>query len=101
LQKELLPQDPLLLHKITQKAVILAREKIIHYLYDHKFFQLPWILDQYHNRIMHLVAREGFMSLVEWVMVTDRDLVNVKNKFAETPLHLACEGGHLEVVKYL
>ena len=50
---------------------------------------------------LHLFCREGEIGKVVWLMQTDIDVNICSQKEELTPLHLASENGHIEVVKSL
>lgn len=55
------------------------------------------------NTCAHIAAMQGSVRVIEELMKFDRTgVINVRNKLTEsTPLQLAAEGGHAEVVKAL
>lgn len=55
------------------------------------------------NTCAHIAAMQGSVRVIEELMKFDRSgVINVRNKLTEsTPLQLAAEGGHAEVVKAL
>lgn len=55
------------------------------------------------NTCAHIAAMQGSVKVIEELMKFDRSgVINVRNKLTEsTPLQLAAEGGHAEVVKAL
>jgi ankyrin repeat protein len=55
------------------------------------------------NTCAHIAAMQGSVKVIEELMKFDRaGVINVRNKFTDsTPLQLAAEGGHSEVVKAL
>ena len=50
---------------------------------------------------IHEAARQGNLAEVKAFLETDKKLINFKNIWGKTPLHLASDSGHLEVVKFL
>lgn len=46
-------------------------------------------------------AEKGNMEQVKTLLKQDPNLINVRDGFGCTPLHSACSGGHIEVVKLL
>jgi ankyrin repeat protein len=46
-------------------------------------------------------AENGQLEEVKSLIQTDPSLVNVTDKEGYTPLHRACYGNHVEIVKYL
>ncbi len=50
---------------------------------------------------IHEFAQKGDLNEVKALIEKDPDLVNARDKDGRTPLHWACRGVHLEVVKYL
>ncbi|EPE24664.1 Ankyrin repeat-containing protein [Glarea lozoyensis ATCC 20868] len=54
------------------------------------------------NSILHSACLGGDLEIVRWVMATEPHLeVTKRNRFEETPLHLAAAFGHTEVVEFL
>jgi len=49
---------------------------------------------------LHLAAREGHLSVVEYLINQKADII-VKGDFDRTPLHHAAKNGHFSVVEYL
>jgi ankyrin repeat protein len=59
-------------------------------------------LDDNGNSVLHLACEGGYGSVVKWIMEAKIPIpVNQKNRFDETPLHLAAAFGHVEVVQQL
>jgi ankyrin repeat protein len=50
---------------------------------------------------IHELAQKGDLESVKTLIEKDPELVNAKDKDNRTPLHWACRGVHLEVVKFL
>lgn len=50
---------------------------------------------------IHEFAQKGNLESVKALIEKDPELVNAKDKDGRTPLHWACRGVHLEVVKFL
>ena len=50
---------------------------------------------------IHKAATEGDMEKVQALIADDPGLIDAKDEMGRTPLHLACYGGHIELVKYL
>ena len=61
-----------------------------------------WLL-QDGNTCAHIAAMQGSVRVIEELMKFDRaGVITARNKITEsTPLQLAAEGGHAEVVKVL
>lgn len=55
------------------------------------------------NTCAHIAAVQGSVKVIEELMKFDRQgVINARNKLTDaTPLQLACEGGHVDVVKAL
>lgn len=55
------------------------------------------------NTCAHIAAMQGSVKVIEELMKFDRQgVINARNKITDaTPLQLACEGGHVRVVKAL
>jgi ankyrin repeat protein len=59
-------------------------------------------LDSNMNSILHLACEGGSEDIVKWLVQAEISVpVNEKNRFGETPLHLAAAFGHAEVVNQL
>lgn len=52
------------------------------------------------NTALHIAAKHGLTELMQW-LIDDRANVNARNGSRKTPLLLAAEEGHSEVVKFL
>jgi ankyrin repeat protein len=50
---------------------------------------------------IHELAQKGDLEGVKTIVEQNPELVNVKDKDGRTPLHWACRGVHLDVVKFL
>lgn len=50
---------------------------------------------------IHKAAMEGDLEKVQALIADDPGLTDAKDEMGRTPLHLACHGGHIEMVKYL
>jgi len=48
-----------------------------------------------------LAAAYGRRSCVEWLISNVNSVGNERNKFGSSPLHVAAQNGHVEVVKLL
>ncbi|VVA89851.1 unnamed protein product [Arabis nemorensis] len=53
------------------------------------------------NSILHLAAASGHVHIVEYIVSTFKDLLQVKNVMGETVFHVAARSGNLSVVEYL
>src|SRR5262249_34691554 len=49
----------------------------------------------------HLAAERGQLAAVAALLDARKDLVNLRNNFGETPLHLAARGNHLDLAQLL
>ena len=50
---------------------------------------------------IHKAAMEGDLAKVQALIAKDASLTDAKDEMGRTPLHLACHGGHIEMVKFL
>lgn len=66
----------------------------------HEFYSFRW---QDGNTCAHIAALQGSVDVVRELMRHNRNVViNGKNRVGEsTPLHLAAEGGHSNLVRFL
>jgi ankyrin repeat protein len=57
-------------------------------------------LDKAGNTPLHWAARSKHPDAVQ-ILLTKSPMINVQNKMGDTPLHSACWGGSLDVVKLI
>ncbi len=50
---------------------------------------------------VHRAAMEGNLEELQALIAKDPSLTDAKDEMGRTPLHLACYGGHMELVKFL
>lgn len=81
-----------------QKAVLRGRYNIAEILVENGAD--VYIVDDYGNNILHLAAQFGHASLVSFALVHCLN-INSINIAGDTPLHVAIEHNHVEVVQIL
>mmetsp|Transcript_27644 Transcript_27644/g.49908 ORF Transcript_27644/g.49908 Transcript_27644/m.49908 type:complete len:212 (-) Transcript_27644:2699-3334(-) len=55
--------------------------------------------DKFGDTILHLASREGHKEIVEYLLSKNRALMNIANPDNKTPMAVAFESGHLDLVK--
>ena len=50
---------------------------------------------------LHFAARNGLIDMMRDIIASTNVNVNEQNRFGCTPLNLAAEGGHIEIVEEL
>ena len=50
---------------------------------------------------IHVAAKQGNLENVQMLLKKDPELIDIKDENGKTPLHWACQGVHIKVVKYL
>ena len=66
-------------------------------------FDIITFVIQNGNTSAHIAASQGSVSVIEELMRFDKGaIISLRNKITDsTPLHIATEGGHFDVVKKL
>ena len=93
--------------KLDDKSLVTSREvrtswKIFlderHYTWLH-IVNIPTVLQE-NNTYLHLAAKTGHFKAFKMALNEEED-VNAKNYQRQTPLHLACQNGHTELIEYI
>ncbi len=81
------------------KACALGRESMIYLLMESTNFNL-YEADSKNETVFMALVRSRNMELLGKLLLDDK-IVDYKNCFGETPLHIACKAGDYKVVSYL
>ena len=57
--------------------------------------------DEGGDYIIHYASKNGLLSIVQYLIEKQNIDINIKGNNERTPLHCACEEGHIPIAEYL